>query len=95
MERFFAVSLSEPLGGGGSTPLDRCWPPLGHTWSDWVNPPTHQDERVEPLSYLPTDLLAYLPTYLLPTYLPTYVPVLKAQKPCSRVGAVYIDINQC
>ena len=30
----FATCFSEPLGG---TPLNRCWPPLGHPWSDVVD----------------------------------------------------------
>ena len=29
----FATCFLEPLGG---TPLDRCWPPLGHPGSDFV-----------------------------------------------------------
>ena len=31
---FVATCFSKPLG---CTPLDRCWPPLGHPWSDFLD----------------------------------------------------------
>ena len=36
MVRFFR-DLFFGTSGGGGTPLDRCWPPLGHLWFDVVD----------------------------------------------------------
>ena len=33
-ELVVATCFSEPLGG---TPMDRCWPPLRHPWSDFLD----------------------------------------------------------